>query len=51
MPSYPALEVPDVLKVQSLFVLPSRATAQRSNRLAPIEMAAPSIHLAQVIPC
>lgn len=52
--AYPALELPDVLKVQSLFVVPSsRNSAFVSSppqagmqRLAPIEMAAQSIHLA-----
>ena len=58
MPSFPALEVPDVLRVQSLFVLPSSsaraiqsrgfspAHTKHAGRLAPIEMAAPSIHMA-----
>lgn len=46
-----ALELADVLRVQSLFVLPSsRHTAPQPptllHRLAPIEMAAQSIHLA-----
>ena len=57
--SYPALELPDVLKVQSLFVVPSSRNSalfvpnsQQQNqaggmqRLAPIEMAAQSIHMA-----
>lgn len=56
--SYPALELPDVLKVQSLFVVPSsRNSAFVSSqpqagvqRLAPIEMAAQSIHLATTAP-
>ena len=58
MPSFPALEVADVLRVQSLFVLPSSSSravqsrvfpagqqAKNAGRLAPIEMAAPSIHM------
>lgn len=53
-PSYPALELPDVHKVQSLFVVPSSRNStlfvsssysSPQQRLAPIEMAAQSIHL------
>jgi hypothetical protein len=61
MPALPALEVQDVLKVQALFVVPSSGSSSRApapshakpaaassglQRLAPIEMAAQSIHLA-----
>lgn len=64
MSSYPALELPDVHRVQSLFVVPSSRNSifvahnnqgggggnvsqhAGMQRLAPIEMAAQSIHLA-----
>lgn len=53
----PALELADVLRVQSLFIVPSSSSRQAASqpsassstlmhRLAPIEMAAQSIHLA-----